>query len=244
MEFWLKKAVAATILPVPLACLLVLLGWILWRGGWSRLGQGVLLFGPLLLVLLAYSPVSQRLAGALEQRYPVWQPGAEVAYVLVLGNAHHSDPDRPPLQQLSRVAMARLMEGIRIWRANPGSILVLSGYGGIDPISHAQRQRQAALSLGVPDTQILILPQPRDTLEEARLTAATIGDAPAVLVTSATHLPRAMRSYHLAGLSPQPAPTDFIAVPSQSWRLSAQNLWVSERALHEYQGLLWLALRH
>ncbi|GAA5186323.1 ElyC/SanA/YdcF family protein [Ferrimonas gelatinilytica] len=244
MEFWLKKAVAATILPVPLACLLVIAGWLLWRFGLPRTGQGVLLLGPLLLVLLAFSPISQKLAGSLERRYPVWQPDGEVAYVLVLGNAHHSDPNRTALQQLSNVAMARLMEGIRIWRANPDAVLVVSGYGGFDPISHAEMQRRAAISLGVPDGKILILPQARDTAEEARLTASEIGAAPAVLVTSATHMPRAMRSYQLAGLSPRPAPTDFIAVPTHPWRLSARNLWVSERALHEYQGLLWLALRH
>ncbi|GAA4875188.1 ElyC/SanA/YdcF family protein [Ferrimonas pelagia] len=240
--FWLKKAITALILPVPFACLIMLLGLLLLRR-WRRAGQALLLAGPVYLLLLTLSPVSLWLAGPLESRYAPWQPQEPVSYVLVLGSSHHSDPTRHPLQQLSATALARLMEGIRVWRANPHATLVVSGYSGKDAVAHADLQRLAALSLGVPDEQIIVIREAKDTVEEARMTAAIIKQAPAVLVTSATHMHRSMLSYQAAGLAPVAAPTDFIATPTHPWYLTSKNLWTSQRAIHEYIGLFWLSLK-
>lgn len=45
---------------------------------------------------------------------------------------------------------------------------------------------------GVPREQIITLDLPKDTEEEAAAVKQAIGDAPFLLVTSASHLPRAM----------------------------------------------------
>ncbi|WP_298441877.1 ElyC/SanA/YdcF family protein [uncultured Ferrimonas sp.] len=239
--FWLKKAITAAILPVPLALLLMLTGWALLRW-WPKAGKGLLLVGPLYLLLLSFSPISVWLADSLESRYPLYA-GQPLDYVLVLGSGHHSDPTRPIEQQLSAVARGRLLEGLRLWRLNPQSTLVVSGYSGMDAVPHARMMQAAAINAGVPAGQILVLASAKDTQEEAQQTAAFVGQQTAALVTSATHMHRSMISYQAAGLTPIAAPADFIATPTHSWYLSSQNLLISQRALHEYIGLLWLQLK-
>ena len=49
-----------------------------------------------------------------------------------------------------------------------------------------------AESLGVPRSAIITLDSPKDTEEEAAAVKQAIGDVPFLLVTSASHLPRAM----------------------------------------------------
>ncbi|QIZ75744.1 ElyC/SanA/YdcF family protein [Ferrimonas lipolytica] len=241
MGFWIKKGITAAILPVPLAMLLMLTGWLLLKR-MPRLGKALLCSGPIYLLLLSFSPVSVWLADSLETRYPVYQQ-QPVDVVMVLGSDHHTQAQRPIVQQLSAIARGRLLEGIRIWQQNPGATLVVSGYGGTDPVPHAKVMQQAAINLGVPAEQIIMLASAKDTTEEAQQTAAIIGKRSSALVTSATHMHRSLINYRRAGMEPIPAPADFIATPSRAWYLSSQNLLTSQRSIHEYIGLLWLQLK-
>lgn len=59
-------------------------------------------------------------------------------------------------------------------------------------VSTAEVGARVAQSLGVPREQIITLDLPKDTEEEAAAVKQAIGDAPFLLVTSASHLPRAM----------------------------------------------------
>ena len=87
-----------------------------------------------------------------------------------------------------------------------------------------------------------------DTAQEARaVRAALAGTGTArprlVLVTSAAHMPRAMRHFQAVGLDPLPAPTQHLAARASGRRLSdwlpsASKLRKTESALHEYLGLL------
>lgn len=242
MGFLLKKIISALILPIPMALSSLLVGALLLRR-WPRMGKGLMILGPAYLLLLSFSPFSVWLTNSLELRYPVYQ-GQPVDYVFVLGNAHMSHPDRPPEQQLSAAAKGRLWEGLRIWRQNPDATLVVSGYGGLDPIPHALLARDAAIANGVPAEQIITLPAALDTGEEAMLTAEFAQGKSAALVTSATHMHRALKHYHGAGLAPIPSPADFTAIPSRNWQFSADNLLMSQRTLHEYIGLVWFYFRH
>lgn len=59
-------------------------------------------------------------------------------------------------------------------------------------VSTAEVGARVAQSLGVPHEQIITPDLPKDTEEEAAAVKQAIGDAPFLLVTSASHLPRAM----------------------------------------------------
>ena len=60
---------------------------------------------------------------------------------------------------------------------------------------------------------------------------------------SHAHMPRAMAIFTAKGLHPEAAPTDFIGRDDFWWRLTADNLVASQRAIHEYIGRLWLWLK-
>ena len=121
--------------------------------------------------------------------------------------------------------------------------LVVSGWGGSDAVPQAQVMANAAIELGVKPEQIIQFPLAKDTLEEAQFLKWEIGDRPFRLVTSATHLPRAMMIFHQAGMHPQAAPADFIARGGYWWQLDARNLLASQRAIHEYVGQTWLKIK-
>lgn len=73
-----------------------------------------------------------------------------------------------------------------------------------NPVSTAEAGARVAESLGVPRSAIITLDSPKDTEEEAAAVKQAIGDAPFLLVTSASHLPRAMIFFERVGLHPLP----------------------------------------
>ena len=92
----------------------------------------------------------------------------------------------------------------------------------------------------------MVLDESLDTGDEALAVAALLESRPFVLVTSAYHMPRAVRLMERAGARPIPAPTDQQVVRDERLRWShfiprASGLQSSEAALHEYVGLLALA---
>ena len=178
-----------------------------------------------------------------EPRGPVNQD--EVAAVVVLGGGWWPDAARPITSQLNQNSAIRLFEGLRLLRALPGARLVVSG-GSRNPERppSALGYAQAARDMGVPAELILVLDGPLDTAQEARAVRETLGGgSPLILVTSAAHMPRAMRHFQAVGLDPIPAPTQYLTGRGRptsllGWLPSSQSLRKSETAWHEYLGLL------
>ena len=69
-------------------------------------------------------------------------------------------------------------------------------------------------------------------------------DDPFVLVTSATHMKRAVALFNFHGLDPIPAPTYFLIKESDrvTPMPSSGSLGKSEAAFHEYLGIVWANL--
>lgn len=244
----LKTLVAALVMPVPIALGLALGGLLLLRWGRRRAGRLVVIGAALLLLLMSWRPVTEGLLAPLEDRYPALIDASglnQVAAVVVLGAGWWPDPGRPITAQLNPDSALRLFEGLRLLQALPGARLVVSG-GSRDPERppSALGYAQAARDMGVPAERILILDTPLDTAQEAYAVRNALGTgARLVLVTSAAHMPRAMRHFRAVGLDPIPAPTQYLTGrgPRSSllnWLPAAENLLKSERAWHEYLGLL------
>jgi uncharacterized SAM-binding protein YcdF (DUF218 family) len=123
--------------------------------------------------------------------------------------------------------------------------LIVSGWTGAEEVPHAEVAARAATSLGVPSPRIVTLPRPRDTAEEIAAIADVVGNAPFFLVTSASHLPRAMAAARRRGLHPIPAPADFLPAPPSGpwqWLPDAAAVEATTAALHEYAGRIWYAV--
>lgn len=244
--FLLKKFLGGLLMPLPI--LLLLLFWALLfmlRRKTRWLGFLFVAAATALLFVASYPPLSTKITGPLEQQYASYQQTDNmVDYVAVLGSGHVSAEGQPLTSELSPTAVVRLVEGIRIYRLNPGSKLIFTGYNGRQPESFADKIKQLALALGVPKEDILSFTGPKDTAEEAALIAEKFNDNSLVLVTTALHMPRAMDLFHQVGLEPTPAPTNHLSKPVRSkWIFpNAKTLMKTQYWLHEQLGLLWAEL--
>jgi uncharacterized SAM-binding protein YcdF (DUF218 family) len=249
MMFVLKKVVGLVTDPVLVGLVLLLVGIVLlvlrrereWRGRLLVAVAGALLIGA------GMWPVANMLVVPLEDDYAPIEAIEDVPavrYVAVLGGGHAMVPDRPPLQWLSHTAVERLAEAVRLFHALEDPHLIVSGWAGKSTMPHAAVVAAAAASLGVPDDRISALPDPRDTAEELSAIARLVGDEPFLLVTSASHMPRAMATAERRGLKAIPAPTDFRSRTTRgfwSWVPDPGAMDVTAAAVHEYVG--WLGYR-
>ncbi len=252
--FALKKLIGTWLMPLPLLLTFITIAAILYfLTRFKRTGLGLAAVSFTLLVLLSTNPVATRLAASLESQYTSYQQ-QPVQYIHVLGNGHTTVDSLPITSQLLPTSLIRASEGIRIYRLNPGAKLIFSGYAGGDENSNARMNARFAMAMGVPEQDIILLEQPKDTIEEALalrqlIDSKMLEPKSLALVTSATHMPRAMQIFRQAGFTPVPAPTGHIGkqnsgrMPIHDYLPQAKYLAVSERVCHEWLGLAWLALR-
>jgi uncharacterized SAM-binding protein YcdF (DUF218 family) len=247
--FLMKKIVSRFLFPLPLSLEFLLVGLLLlWFTRRQRAGKALVTCGALLLVGLSNNFTSNALLRPLEHRYPPLVVGhavagaPDVAFIAVLGGWADDDPDVPATSHISPDLMVRLIEGVCLQREIPGSKLILSG--GNDS---AEGMAKMAEALGVSAEDILRLSEPRDTEEESQQIGSIIGPRPFILVTSASHMPRAMGLLRKRGLQPIAAPTDYLAPRHRSepddFVPDAYKLFKSQIAFYEYLGLAWETLR-
>jgi len=258
--FVLKKLLTQCFYPLPLGLAILILGLVcLWATRRQRLGKALVTLGTLLLLLLSFPFLSVELLASLEGRYPAllhpetisWETGkAEPSprWIVVLGGGHVSDPQLPANSQISEGALGRLVEGVRLYKAIPGSKLLLSGGGGFDPVPEAEVMAQIAVLLGVKPDDMVLEPYSQDTADEAEIIANMVGREKIILVTSAAHMPRSMALFKKRGLQPIPAPTNYLVRKAQGPQIlrffpSPGNLELMAIAVHEYLGLAWAYLR-
>ena len=100
---------------------------------------------------------------------------------------------------------------------------------------------------GLSPGDILQWGEPLDTEAEGQEIAPIVRSQPFILVTSASHMRRAMGLFQTRGLHPIAAPTDFLA-PRRRLELDdlvpdGFKLFKSQIAVYEYLGLTWAKLR-
>ncbi|MGF1682346.1 envelope biogenesis factor ElyC [Photobacterium minamisatsumaniensis] len=248
--FELKKIVSTFLMPLPAMLLLGLFGlMLLWFTRRKGLASFFIAFAFIGIFLVSFQPIATSLLRPLEKAYPPYVPSSRaVEYVMVLGSGHVIDNAMPITSQLSRTSLMRLSEGIRIHRLFPGSKMILSGYGGGTETSQARMMAKVALALGVNKNDILLLETAKDTWEEAFQAASVVGDKKLVVVTSASHMTRAINEFKEVGLDPAAAPTNFLASnkieqPWERYRPQAKYLEQTERYWYEKMGRWWQQLR-
>ena len=250
MLFMLKKYIGGMMLPLPLLLLLTGLGlFLVWFTRFQKTGKTAITLGWFLILLLSLQPVADGLLKPIEDKYPTWRGEQHAEYIVVLGGGYTWNPAWAPSSNLINNSLPRLNEGIRLWQANPGSKMIFTGARALtNPVSTGEAGARVAESLGVPRSEIIVLDTPKDTEEEAAAVKAAIGDAPFLLVTSASHLPRAMIFFQHAGLNPLPAPANQLAIesPLNPWEKAIPSpVWLmhSDRVGYETLGRIWQWLK-
>lgn len=189
------------------------------------------------------------MAKHLIKQYPrihVMQP--DIHWVVVLGGGVIENDTIPASDALNTASLKRLLEGLRLYWALPHAKLILSG-GSVNARtkSVALRFDEFAAWVGVPATDRILEKDSINTADEARLIKPMVGDAPFYLVTSALHMPRAMRLFEQQGLHPIAAPCQLITEKRQSsWRSFLPDpiyLIYFKAICHECLGQVWARLR-
>jgi len=244
--FALKKFIGFWVSPLSLCVLLISLGLILiWLDKRKTLGKSLSTAGLIFLVFLSWNPTANLLLRPIEHQFPIFDTTQTVDYVLVLGNATNIDNKMPVITHLSNAALERLLEGLRILKTQPNSKLIVSGYDGGTSKSCAEVYAEVAIILGTDPSRIIQMPNPKDTQEEAIEAKAIVKDSKIALVTSASHMPRALLYFESNKINAIPAPTNHLSprVYSSSWKVNSEGLQKSERAFYEILGQIWQWLK-
>jgi len=259
--FSLKKFLAPMFSPVSLCVELMACGLVLlFFSRKQKTGKLFVTLGMIVLVLSSFEAVSGRFLQTLESQYaPLNLAGAKsqqngrvpqdsVKWIVVLAGGVVGDQSLPVQLQISHYSRVRLMEGIRLYRLLPGSKLILTGGIGFDGPAEATTLSRVAEELGVPKSDMVLEVESRDTKDHPLYIRPIVKDEPFILVTSAFHMPRAMKLFAKQGLSPIPAPAGHWKPPKEFWSPgnlfpNASGLRLAELATHEYMGLTWASVR-
>lgn len=243
--FFLKKFITFFIEPLGLVLLLFGIGIYFLFVNKKSFAKLFLSVSFLFLLLFSYEPFSNILVEALENQHQKYDYKHNIKYIHVLGSGHNADKSQPLSSNIGSVGVKRVLEGVIIHKNTAGSKLIFTGYEGDTNVSNAQMNANLAIALGVKKEDIIIGAEPKDTLEEALFAKSILGNEAFVLVTSATHMPRAMKLFKSLGLNPIAAPTAFYKKEFSSYlkKPDISSLEYSNMAIHEYIGILWSMIK-
>ena len=203
-----------------------------------------------LLDTVLFPDFQRLLLEPLERRYRPLDPAAlsaSVGYIVVLGADYTPGDGIPVSAALNDDGLKRIVEAVVLMRRLGIGRLVVSGGAPPRRVPSARGYAELARELGVADGSILVSDRPLDTGAEADAVEKLLGSQSYVLVTSAYHMPRAMWLMTRVGSHPIPAPSGQRVHSDRhvGWRSfvpTGVGLDNSERALHEYLGLVALEM--
>ena len=246
------KLLAFATQPLAWAALLLMLGLLLIRRqkrAYGRKGHRFILSALLILLLQGWEPLPDALLRHLESSYPEIAPGTtlkDYTGVIVLGGAlEPSYVSQGNNQPALNSAAERMTMPVSLLRQFPHLRLLFTGGEGelfAEGFSEAERARVFFDSLGVPPQKVIYESKSRTTFENAVFSAELPGvktAQPWLLLTSASHMPRAMAAFKKTGWNVTPYPVDFQAGVQTPW--SQYSMAMGARkwklALHEIFGL-------
>jgi len=268
--FLAKKILGPFLSPMSIVLVMGLMGLLLlWLTRKQKTGKVLVTVAFGFLGLLSYDQISDFLVGPLEQEYaPIMDTESVqgVEWIVVLGGGSAVDTALPSSTYLSEASLKRLAEGVSIQKRIPGSKLIVTGSSGWenqrsavrdqrsegkgqDPKEVAEVMADVAKEWGVRPEDIVVEAEAKDTEDHAVFVKEIVGKDRFIVVTSASHMPRAMGLFRARGMEPIPAPTDYMVSEREGglrpgdFFPSAGALEEAERALHEYLGMVWARLR-
>lgn len=157
--------------------------------------------------------------------------------MVVLTGYARADDRIPITGHVNSSSGFRLLEAARIFARTRRMTVIISGNGEVPII-----MRDLLVELGIPRINIVTDQNSSNTYESAVNLRDRLSGKGFYLVTSAGHMPRALRVFLKQGLHPIPSPTDYLS--SSSLRdsnivPSGQHLAISDLAIHEHLGLMW-----
>ncbi len=242
--FVLGKLLTMVMLPTALMVECVLIGLLLRR---LRAGRALLVLGAAALAACLVLPVDRWTIRPLEDRFPaVATPPDRVDGIVMLGGAIDDLTSRDRGTPTLTEAANRVTSFVMLARRYPRAKLVFTGGSGDlrqGIANEAEYMRILLDQLGLPPGRVVFEDRSRTTWENAVYSLALAAPRPGerwVLLTSASHMPRAVGVFRRAGWKVLPWPVGYQSRDRiTSYALSlGQKLAVLDWAAHEWLGLL------
>jgi uncharacterized SAM-binding protein YcdF (DUF218 family) len=247
--FILSKVLGLVFQPVNFIALAMLAGLLLWWMRWTRAGRAIVVAAAIVFILVCFSPLSQLLLRALEDRFP--NPPADMPAptgIVVLGGAMNEELSLARGEISMNAAASRMTAAVALALRYPSARLVFTG-GSADVRQVGRDEAEGAhrlwLSLGIPESRMSFEKKSRNTFENAVFTRELVAPKAGeewLLVTSAWHMPRSVSIFRQAGFPVTAYPVDYRSYgDGRDWKPSLNALESLERldtALHEWAGLI------
>ncbi|MBC6715092.1 YdcF family protein [Aurantimonas sp. DM33-3] len=239
---WFVLQPLAAILLV--AILGLLAGWL----GRPRIAAGLFLLATVTLAVCSLTPLGLVMTAVLEDRFPRPDLPPEIDGIIVLGGAFDTRVARTRGMNELNDAADRVTAGMELARRYPEAKLLFSG--GVaalleEDIPETEAAETLYRGLGLAPDRLLLDGRARDTFENAVFAKELAQPKPGetwVLVTSASHMPRAVGCFRVAGFDIVPYPVDYrtpsgpaLYRPSST---TTRNLEKVHFAIREYLGLV------
>ena len=254
MSFLLSKILPLFVYPLGLSIgLMILAGILCWRG-WRRPPIALVSFSAIFLWVTSSYAFSHWIRATLEWEYrPVAVEESPVADAIVLLGGFTREARPPAITSHLKDGADRAVHAARLYRAGKAPVVIVSGgeakvLGTTKPESTAMTEY--LVEWGVPKHAILQESKSVNTYENATYTKEILTEYKihtVLLVTSALHMPRAVATFHSAGIDVIPSPTDYEAVEGNQAIIlgllpDVDALEGTTRAIKEYIGYMvyWL----
>lgn len=226
--------------------LLLILSLGFYRLGWRRTGNRGLWLAFTLTLAIAILPLGTLLLHPLETRFPANPPLTKVDGFILLGGAEEPGLSRHWDQPVLNGSGERYVVAAMLARAHPAARVIFTGGSG-RVFQRGGKEVSVAenilLGLGLAADRLILEDTARNTAENARASFDLAQPKPGeiwVLVTSASHMPRAFGSFCKAGWQVTPYPVDYRSgtfADSIGWDF-ANHLTLLNKAIKEWVGLL------
>lgn len=243
------KLLGRSAMPPTSMVLGVVFGLILMLLGLRRTGRVIAYVAVIETMVLSVAPIADALMAPLQEEARVEAKAAPACCydaIVVLGGAiAPAAPPRVPDPGLIG-SSDRLWKAARLYRRGAAPRIIVTG--GVyspaeaeDPISETAAMRLFLIDLGVPNEAIVEENQALNTLQNIAFVRRMVGDKPVALVTSAYHIPRALRIARRGGLNASAFPDEWryaaTGVPWDDYLPSMNAISISSLALWEYLAL-------
>lgn len=203
---------------------------------------------PLLwLLICSMTYPSVLLIKHLEDKYPVVplqsQEWRKTEAIVVLACNYFEDNGLPFVSRWPNCSLQRNLHAAMMYREHSMPIFLAGGIlGKSDKYSQASHNQDFFEKMGVDSADIFIVPQGTNTESEVDALASILHGKHISLVTSASHLPRAVFYFEEKSIQVLPIPVEHFTrkkVKPVVDLPNAASLYRSERAIHEYLGLIY-----
>jgi uncharacterized SAM-binding protein YcdF (DUF218 family) len=251
--FVLSKTVGYLVLPSNLIMAIGLIGLILLFTRFRRLASWLVVTSLVLMAVVGYSPLGRILLLPLEQRFPPWDAsrGAPDG-IVVLGGAISPEISVARGNVALNGSAERLTVTVELARRYPNArIIFTGGTASLNP--RAPLEAPLAVkefeALGVAHERITAEEQSRNTIENAVFSHLLANPKPGerwLLVTSASHMPRAIGAFRAAGFPVEAYPVSWHTTGRRDaadlFGSFTEGLEMTDYAVREWLGLAayWL----